>query len=138
MSQVLVAEDDPHILRLISMWLKRQGYEVLEARNGVAARQILQQGHVDVLISDVNMPGLDGVALVESVVGLGCVRRGIIMLTNRWDHAEIRDRLAEWGVQVLPKPFSPSGLSDLVQRLIGGSPIATGSPGPVSPAGPEG
>lgn len=119
MSRVLVAEDDPHILRLISMWLKRQGHEVVEARNGLAARDLMQAEPVDILVSDVNMPGLHGVTLVESVWGSGRVRRGIIVLTNRWDHGEIRDRLAEWGVPVLPKPFSPTRLSELVKSLTG-------------------
>lgn len=117
MSRVLVAEDDPHILRLISMWLKRQGHEVVEARNGLAARDLMQAEPVDILVSDVNMPGLDGLTLVESVWGSGRVRRGIVVLTNRWDHGEIRDRLAEWGVHVLPKPFSPTRLSELVESL---------------------
>ncbi len=118
MSRILVVEDDPHILRLISMWLQRQGHVVLEARNGLAARDLIRSDPVDILVSDINMPGMDGLALIESVMGEGCVRRGVVVLTNRWDHAEIRDRLADWGVQVLPKPFSPSRLSDLVESLM--------------------
>jgi CheY-like chemotaxis protein len=118
MSRILVVEDDPHILRLISMWLQREGHVVAEARNGLAALDLVRAEPVDVLVSDINMPGMDGLALIESVVGEGCVRRGIVVLTNRWDHAEIRDRLAEWGVQVLPKPFSPSRLSQLVESLV--------------------
>lgn len=119
MSRVLVAEDDPHILRLISLWLRRQGHDVQEARNGTVARELLEKEPVDVLVTDVNMPGLDGVALVEAVVGTGWVRRGIVVLTNRWDHGEIRDRLAQWHVHVLPKPFSPARLSELVETLSG-------------------
>ena len=46
------------------------------------------------LVTDINMPGLDGVTLVESVLQNGRVRQGIVVLTNRWDHGEIRDRLA--------------------------------------------
>jgi CheY-like chemotaxis protein len=118
MSRILVVEDDPHILRLISMWLERQGHVVLEARNGLAARDLIRSDPVDILVSDINMPGMDGLALIESVMGEGCVRRGVVVLTNRWDHAEIRDRLADWGVQVLPKPFSPSRLADLVESLM--------------------
>jgi CheY-like chemotaxis protein len=117
MSRVLVVEDDPHILRLICLWLQRQGHTVLEARHGLAAQELLRDTTVDVLVSDITMPGLDGVTLIESIVGTGCVRRGIIVLTNRWDHGEIRDRLAEWRVQVLPKPFSPTRLSELVEAL---------------------
>jgi len=117
MSRILVAEDDPHILRLISMWLKRQGHDVQEARNGLSARDLLMAEPVDVLVSDVNMPGMDGLELIEAVAGEGCVQRGIVVLTNRWDHVSIRDQLAEWDVHVLPKPFSPSRLSELVESL---------------------
>ena len=117
MSRVLVVEDDPHILRLISMWLERQGHDVREARNGLAARELLRAEPTDVLVTDVNMPGLDGLALIEAALAMGHVRRGIVVLTNRWDHGEIRDRLAQWHVHVLPKPFSPARLSELVDSL---------------------
>ena len=117
MSRVLVAEDDPHILRLISLWLGREGYEVLEARHGLAALELIQEGGVDVLVSDVNMPGMSGLELVDAVLTTGSVRRGAIVLTNRWDHGDIRERLSARGVHVLPKPFSPTGLSALVRSL---------------------
>ncbi len=119
MSRILVAEDDPHILRLICMWLQRQGHTVLEARNGLAARALVQAEAVDVLITDINMPRLDGLELIAATLPEERVRRGVIVLTNRWDHGEIRDRLAQWNVQVLPKPFSPSRLSELIESLMG-------------------
>jgi CheY-like chemotaxis protein len=129
MSRILVAEDDPHILRLISLRLRRHGHDVLEARNGLAALELTTAQIVDVLVSDVNMPGMNGLELVETVLRDGRVRRGIIVLTNRWDHSDIRERLSEpgrprpgsWpekGVYVLPKPFSPTGLSELVNSLV--------------------
>ena len=118
MSRILVAEDDPHILRLIAMWLRRQGHEVLEARHGAAALALIEEQAVDVLVSDVNMPGVDGLELIEAILPQSRVRRGVIVLTNRWDHGEIRERLARWGVQVMPKPFSPTRLSELVEALV--------------------
>ncbi len=118
MSRILIVEDDPHILRLISLWLTRQGHDVLEARNGLIARDLLATTTVDVLVSDVNMPGLDGLELIAAVLPAQRVHRGVIVLTNRWDHGDIRDRLSEWGVQVLPKPFSPSKLSELIDSLV--------------------
>jgi CheY-like chemotaxis protein len=140
MSRILVVEDDPHILRLISMWLQRQGHLVFEARNGLAALALVRAEPVDILVSDINMPGMDGLALIDSVMGEGCVRRGVIVLTNRWDHVAISDRLAEWSVQVLPKPFSPTRLSQLVEAMATGQnvrsvparplPAPKGGPGP--------
>ncbi len=117
MSRILVVEDDPHILRLISMWLRRQGHEILEARNGLAAREAIEAQPIDVLVSDVNMPGMDGLELIAAVLPQGRVRRGTVVLTNRWDHAQIRERLKQWTVHVLPKPFSPSPLSELIEQL---------------------
>ena len=126
MSRILVAEDDPHILRLIAMWLKRNGHDVVEARNGNSAREVLLAETFDVLVTDINMPGIDGIQLIEAVVPTGHVCRGIVVLTNRWDHCEIRERLAQWDVRVIPKPFSPSRLSDVVDELT-----AVGSAEPV-------
>ncbi len=135
MSRVLVVEDDPHILRLISMWLKRQGHDVREARNGLAARELLNAEPTDVLVTDVNMPGWDGLALIEAALPMGQVQRGIVVLTNRWDHGEIRDRLAQWHVHVLPKPFSPARLSELVESLTTAG--AGDSPGSVVASAPR-
>lgn len=117
MSRIMVVEDDPHILRVISLWLSKQGHEVFEARNGNAALELMRTTRPDVLVTDVNMPGMDGVELVETVLNQGRILRGVIVLTNRWDHGEIRDRLSEAGVHVLPKPFSPSRLSELIATL---------------------
>lgn len=117
MSRILVAEDDPHILRVISLWLARQGHEVLEARDGLEALDIWRNQHPEVLITDVNMPGLDGLELLDRIVGDRNAPRGLVVLTNRWDHREIGQKLADWGVHVVPKPFSPTKLAELVNQL---------------------
>ncbi len=118
MGQILIVEDDPYILRVISLWLSRQGHQVLEARSGPAALELMKTGVPDVLVTDINMPGIDGLELIERVVALPRRPRGIVVLTNRWDHADIRRRLARWDAHVLPKPFSPSRLSELIHELL--------------------
>lgn len=117
MSRIMVVEDDPHILRVISLWLGRQGHTVIEARNGLAGLELWKQHRPEILITDVNMPGMDGLALLDRIVGEPDAPRGLIVLTNRWDHREIGQKLAEWGVRVVPKPFSPTKLADLVEQL---------------------
>jgi two-component system OmpR family response regulator len=117
MSRILVAEDDPHILRVICLWLTRQGHEVLEARNGLLAWELVQHSHPEILITDINMPGMDGLGLLEKLKDYDQAPRGIVVLTNRWDHREIGHGLAERGVQVVPKPFSPTKLAELIEQL---------------------
>lgn len=120
MSCILIAEDDPHILRVISLWLSRQGHEIIETRNGNDAWARFQEHQPEILLTDVNMPGMDGLALLDLVLASPGKLRGVVVLTNRHDHAEIRERLSAAAVHVLPKPFSPSGLSELIQSLLSG------------------
>ena len=117
MSRILVAEDDPHILRVICLWLSRHGHEVLEARNGLSALELAQKHRPDILITDIKMPGIDGLELLERLMKHEHAPRGIVVLTNRWDHREIGLNLAESGVHVVPKPFSPTKLAELIEQL---------------------
>lgn len=117
MARILVVEDDPHILRVISFWLQRQGHQIAEARNGLAAFEQFQSAAPDILVTDLNMPGMTGLELIDRIKGRPDYPRGVIVLTNRWDHREIGEQLATSGVCVMPKPFSPSALADKVNEL---------------------
>ncbi len=117
MSRILIAEDDPHILRVISLWLSRQGHEIIEARNGTVALELFAVHKPDILVTDINMPGLDGIELLDMLAQTGHEPRGIVVLTNRWDHREIGEKIARRNVHVVPKPFSPSSLAALIEEL---------------------
>lgn len=124
MSRILVAEDDAGIRRVITMWLERQGHEVRSLSNGREALEACVADTPDVLISDVNMPELDGIQMIEQLSAQGRAPRGVIVLTSRWDHAQIGERLAGLNAHVLPKPFSPARLAELVENItsaLGGS-----------------
>ncbi|MFO0840310.1 MAG: response regulator [Phycisphaerae bacterium] len=120
MTRVLVAEDDAGIRRVISLWLTRQGYEVHAAQNGREALELFDCVRPTVLITDVNMPEMDGLTLIDALRTQGRDVKGIIVLTNRWDHTEIGQRLERTGVHVSPKPFSPARLAALVASITSG------------------
>lgn len=117
MLKILVAEDDPHILRVISMWLSRQGHEVIETRNGAEALEQFRTQRPAIVVTDVNMPIMDGLALLTAIADEPHQPRGVVVLTNRWDHREIAERLEASRVEVVPKPFSPSRLATLIDEL---------------------
>lgn len=136
MAKILIAEDDPHIGRVIMLWLQRSGHEVIRAASGDKALELIRQHRPDLLVTDVNMPGIDGLELLARVRTEGLVRRQAIVLTSRCDQADIESRAVEFGAVVHPKPFSPNQLiADIEKALLatlndaGRSMVETGSSG---------
>jgi len=120
MAQIVVAEDDVHLLRVVCLWLRRSHHIVHEARNGREALEAVRRHRPDVLVCDVNMPVMDGLALVASCAAEGLPRMGTLVLTSRCDQSQILDRLAEYGGALHPKPFSPSKLTAEVESILSG------------------
>ena len=60
---VLAVDDDPHVLEIVAKVLEVAGYTVLTAQDGYEAIRVLAERHVDLMIADIRMPGLDGIQL---------------------------------------------------------------------------
>lgn len=67
MFSVLVAEDDKNLRKLMTAILKQNGYNVLNAEDGVAALDIIHSSHIDLVISDIMMPNMDGYTLTDEI-----------------------------------------------------------------------
>lgn len=67
MYNVLVVEDDANILKLMSIRLKKSGFNVLQAENAKEALDVIHGGDADIMVADVMMPGMDGFRLVEKI-----------------------------------------------------------------------
>jgi CheY-like chemotaxis protein len=118
MARIVLAEDELHILHLVGLWLRRNGHEVIETRDGQAALQAVKQHRPDALITDVSMPGLDGLTLVRQALSAERRPRAIIILSSRADLQEFEAEHAGLNVRRHPKPFSPSKLlADLESAL---------------------
>jgi DNA-binding response OmpR family regulator len=124
MAKILIVDDDAHIVRVLSMWLGRHGYDVVTAGNSEAALATLDRENVDMIISDMNMPGLDGVGLAKAVRAKCGDTIPILMLTARCDLESLSEQLAAYGVRVYPKPFLPSQLVVEIDSAFGGLGVA--------------
>jgi len=122
MARVLVAEDDAHVLRLMSMWLSRNEHTVIEATDGLEAKSLLTEQGAECLVTDINMPGLDGVSLVRWLRDEAKMDMPVIMLSARCDQVRIGEELSDYNVSIHPKPFSPSRMiAEIEERLsVGG------------------
>ena len=119
---ILVADDESHILNVVSLKLRNAGFRVLTAHDGQEALEAAQQEKPDLIITDYHMPMLSGLELCRRLKQ-DPATSGIpaIMLTARGYHLEPRDT-AESGIRrMLSKPFSPRHLLATVNEVLGGS-----------------
>lgn len=128
MARILIAEDEVHILRVTSMWLSRHGHEILEATNGAQALALLENAQVDLIISDMNMPVIDGLGLVRAVREDHGLTVPFLLLTARCDRVELLRVMEPYGVHLYPKPFVPSRLVADIDRFLGVAASSGGVP----------
>ena len=125
MATILLVDDDAHISRVMNIWLARHGYTLSTAGNGAEGLDIVCAGGIDLVVSDLNMPVMDGVSMIQAVREKGFTRLPIILLTARCDRDAIAKKIAPLHVEVYPKPFVPSRLvMEVQQRLAASTPEA--------------
>ncbi len=122
MKRILIADDQPHVIRILAQALERDGYEVDSVLDGQAALERVRLDPPDVLITDIDMPRLDGEALCKQIVGEMPLRRfRIFVMTSR---TELEHRV--WAGDIdnlvfLEKPISLRKLSSLLLDYFTGS-----------------
>lgn len=117
---ILLADDESHILRAAEIKFKRSGYDVRCAGDGQEAWELIVQHRPDILITDCQMPRLDGLALVRRIRETPSVADlPIVMLTAKG--YELRGENVQSKLQlcaVLAKPFSPRELVSQVEAIL--------------------
>lgn len=118
--QVLVCDDEAHILHAVSFKLSTGGYEIAQASNGREAIAWLQSHTPDFIITDYQMPEVDGFALCEFIRSRPeTADVPIIMLTAKALELSEDFVKQKFGLEaLLMKPFSPRGLLDLVKKAL--------------------
>ncbi len=117
---ILLAEDDPSLLNMAADLLKRQGYTVLTAVDGVAALNLKHQrdiGHIDLLLTDVVMPHMSGKELADRIRAI--YPRTKILFTSAYTESVIvHQGILTDGLTLLQKPYTPSTLANKVRELL--------------------
>ncbi len=116
---ILVVDDSVGIRAAITMTLSSAGFDVIEADDGEAALIQLEKRRIHLIISDLNMPGMDGMTLLRRVKAQQTTRYlPFIMLTTE-DSDQIKREGFEAGARVwLTKPFEPLKLLDDVYKVV--------------------
>ncbi|HZC31144.1 MAG TPA: response regulator [Gaiellaceae bacterium] len=124
MSTVLVAEDDDDILALVRTCLEREGYDVVEARDGALALERMRE-QPDLLVLDIGLPMVDGIEVLKEAQRDARLRSiPVVILTAKAQEADIRRGLEAGAQAYIPKPFSPTKLAQVVRGLLAQPPGA--------------
>ena len=117
--QVLVADDDPAILRLVKALVEREGYAVLTARDGKEAYKLLQSGEkFSAAIFDVVMPYIQGTELVRYMQSeKRLMKIPVIMMTAEQNPRLSSESFSAGAVAFLPKPFTSSQLQVMLRMF---------------------
>lgn len=130
MSKVLLADDQPKILRLLELPLRAEGHTVLKAQDGEEALRPARDEKPDALIFDVMMPELDGLRVLSRIKSDPRVAEmPVVLLTARSDPQDQRLGLDLGADYYLCKPFDPRDVTALVRRILSADQRPDSSPG---------
>ena len=113
MNRILIVEDDVELRQLFARVLEKNGYQVVAAENGAEALKILGRGYVDLIISDVMMPVMDGNAMVRALRDEG-IKTPVLMITAKSSIDDMREGFLSGTDDYMVKPVN---VNEMVLRV---------------------
>ena len=114
---ILVVEDEPILLEIASKWLTQIGYQVLAAENGAVALERMKSVPIDLIVSDIRMPVMDGLAFLRAIRAAGRHLPSVVFVAGFSDISP-RDAYDIGAEALLPKPFKREELTSQIQRSL--------------------
>ena len=117
--RILVVDDSPTIRSFITSALEAEGFETLTAKSGFEALKVLAKDHFDLIITDINMPDINGLELVRFVREKSSHRQTPLIIVSTDGRERDRDRGLKLGANAyLVKPFTPESLLQTARELV--------------------
>lgn len=117
--KILVAEDEPLLLKTIEMRLKKEGYEVILAADGREAMQQIDAGQPDLIITDIMMPFASGLEIIGKVKQNDAENIPVIILSAMGQENTVLEAFNLGADDYVTKPFSPNELVIRIKRITG-------------------
>ena len=117
--KVLVADDEIHIIHVVAIKLRNNGYEVITAQDGAEAYELACEHKPDIVVSDLQMPIMNGFEFIEKLRANGLMADvPVIMLTARSFEIEDEEKQRLKIAECLSKPFSPKELLRCIEDVL--------------------
>mgnify|MGYP001111185182 CR=1 FL=1 len=118
MKKILAVDDSASMRQMVSFTLKNAGFDVTEAKDGVDALEVAQSNDFDLVITDVNMPAMDGISLVKHLRALPSFKfTPILMLTTESGTDKKSEGKAAGATGWIVKPFNPEQLLAVIKKV---------------------
>ena len=120
MKRILTVDDSASIRQMVGFTLRKVGYEVVEAVDGKDGLAKVEAGKFDLIVTDLNMPNLDGLGLIRGVRANPAYKGvPILMLTTESQAAKKQEGKAAGATGWIVKPFSPEQLLAVIRKVLG-------------------
>lgn len=120
MATILTVDDSASMRQMVTFTLKSAGHEVTEAVDGVDALEKARQGNYELVITDVNMPNMDGITLTRELRDLSNYRyTPILTLTTESDKNKKQEGKNAGATGWIIKPFNPEQLLTTIKKVLG-------------------
>ena len=120
MTKILAVDDSASMRQMVSFTLQGAGYDVIEASDGQEALNKAKTGPVDLVLSDVNMPVMDGITLIKNLRTLSSYKyTPILMLTTESAADKKSEGKAAGATGWIVKPFNPDQLLNTIKKVLG-------------------
>lgn len=119
MKKILAVDDSASMRQMVSFTLKKAGFDVTDAKDGVDALAIAQNQDFDLVISDVNMPNMDGITLIKELRGIDKFKyTPMLMLTTESGLDKKSAGKAAGATGWIVKPFNPDQLLATINKVL--------------------
>ena len=119
MQKILVVDDDPYILMSLEFLMKKGGYEVMIARNGTEALEIINNTKPALILLDIMMPDVDGYAICEYIKKTSALKDIIVVFVSaKTKEADVKKGIALGAARYISKPFSTRNVMTQVTELL--------------------
>jgi two-component system chemotaxis response regulator CheY len=118
--KIMTVDDSASVRQMVSFTLKNEGYEVTEAVDGVDAMTKLSQQTVDMVLTDLNMPNMDGIELIKQIRANPSFKFiPIIFLTTESQQEKKQQGKQAGATGWIVKPFKPEQLVGVIRKVLG-------------------
>ena len=119
MKTILTVDDSPSIRQMLANVLTSNGYHVIEAEDGQQALELAKHSQADLVLTDQNMPKMDGISLIKALRGLPAYQKIPIMMLTTESSQALKQQGREAGATGwMVKPFDPEKLLEMLKRAL--------------------